>query len=447
MPKQNQSQELQTIKDNILQGKSDSIATENLESYQQVFAELYQDPEIDLNKLHTFNNNANAIIKDKKFPDFFEHYGNNIVKYQIHALPQQENMTIKECFLIGSHDSGTYAKEFGPLPDSSFDTPFKRIVVKPIAKIITLIPLIKNLITRFGKCQDKTIEKQLNAGVRVFDFRVAEHKDEFVLAHSFVCSPLKQALEALQEFKKNHPDEPIIVNIKPDGGSKKYFQKNHKRIAQNLQDLLQKSLEGQLYEHSEEKHFQDKPLTELEGKIIICAKNFIPANNQDINLALFFKQDTAQEFWPNAQSAEEIGAKLAQITPEDGKYHYVSGALTPDVKYIVSHLSSSVRELSKTVSTPGPETQNLSQYKISSAVIYDFVPDIQSIEARNRIVHHQKMVKSTERPRTLSLEQDRTLEPKQTTEQTTKQTTEPKWQKLIAKTELKIDGNLPSQNQ
>lgn len=69
-----------------------------------------------------------------------------------------------------------------------------------------------------GKCQDLSIETQLEIGVRFFDLRLQLVNDEFKIVHSFVDQNLKFSivLKDLYSFIKENSSEYLIISIKEE---------------------------------------------------------------------------------------------------------------------------------------------------------------------------------------------------------------------------------------
>lgn len=72
-----------------------------------------------------------------------------------------------------------------------------------------------------GKCQDITIDTQLNIGVRFFDIRLKLKNDEFVIVHSFVDQDLKliDVLDSFNEFITYHDEEFLIISFKEEASA------------------------------------------------------------------------------------------------------------------------------------------------------------------------------------------------------------------------------------
>ena len=88
-----------------------------------------------------------------------------------------------------------------------------------------------------AKCQDKNIQKQLEAGVRAFDFRYVYKNGEFQLWHGYGLTiingyecmddsgkhqlTLKSVLTTIKDYLAQNPSEFVFINFQKEGGDKK----------------------------------------------------------------------------------------------------------------------------------------------------------------------------------------------------------------------------------
>lgn len=100
--------------------------------------------------------------------------------------------------LPGTHDSGSYA-----ITSSSPPAPGAPEVYSKFSRVTAA----------WAKTQDKTLEQQLNDGVRYLDLRVAKHEDRLVLVHGLVSCTLREALEGVHRFARAHPREPVLLDL------------------------------------------------------------------------------------------------------------------------------------------------------------------------------------------------------------------------------------------
>lgn len=114
--------------------------------------------------------------------------------------------------LLGTHDSCAYVVNYlNPIPTQNKLHRVLGILAKRIGSI-------GSFLSGWTRTQYFTIQEQLEMGVRSFDFRISYHsKDgQIYLTHTYNCTPLKDALDQLEDFLKTHPGEVIIIHSKSD---------------------------------------------------------------------------------------------------------------------------------------------------------------------------------------------------------------------------------------
>lgn len=126
-----------------------------------------------------------------------------------------------------------------------------------------------------GKCQDITIDSQLNIGVRFFDIRLKLKDDEFIIVHSFVDQDLKllDVLESFNDFITNHNEEFLIISFKEEDSS----VNSSLDFNSALIDLLKS------YDKFTFDNMLPKTLGEARGKIYILNR----FDNSDIGLPAY----------------------------------------------------------------------------------------------------------------------------------------------------------------
>ncbi len=69
-----------------------------------------------------------------------------------------------------------------------------------------------------GKCQDLSIEEQLNAGARFFDIRLQQRSNTLHVVHGFVDQKLSfhKVLSSFVKFLEEHNSEALIVSVKKE---------------------------------------------------------------------------------------------------------------------------------------------------------------------------------------------------------------------------------------
>jgi 1-phosphatidylinositol phosphodiesterase len=115
-----------------------------------------------------------------------------------------------------------------------------------------------------GKCQDLSVSKQLEIGVRFLDLRLQMVNNEFNIVHSFVDQNLKfkSVLDDLDKFISNNNLEFIIISIKEDADK----VSSNKSFEELLLEYL-KEYSNICYDKS-----LPKTLGEARGKIYILSR-------------------------------------------------------------------------------------------------------------------------------------------------------------------------------
>ena len=383
----------------------------NMQDFQKIFASMYYDKDVSLEQLQAFNNKAKSLGQQK---DFFEYCGENIIAHQLKSNP---NLKIKDLRLLATHDSGATA------PHNIFQNPpanllngkkkylfyfFKYTLILPVIE-----KLIRPIVSKWVQCQGKSIEEQLKSGVRMFDFRVAKDaKGEIYLAHSLLCQPLAKSLEAIKAFKKEHPEEIIIINIKPDnlakqlGSDKDFVRKLEKQIS---------SAVGEFCLNNATRDFEVLN-SQKKAPIIFSAQDFKNATPAGV-----LSSSLTKEIWPNTDNPANLQEKLEDVakkkaTESQSKskkpLYYLSGALTPNVKTILKNFFSrgnkDLAAKAPEVTIPSCLTQG--DYRVVG-VMQDFVEGPQMPKTRNFLrkatVHMNERAQTQERESVKSKSQER----------------------------------------
>lgn len=136
--------------------------------------------------------------------DFFEGKYKDWMKDLPEKLKVQK---INRINLPGTHDSGSYAiDENHPISDNIINT------------LCRVIPCVREVVKSWTISQNDSIALQLEDGFRIFDFRLSFDLTEkqFYLSHTFACDPLKATLITIKEFLRKHPQEVVVLTMKPD---------------------------------------------------------------------------------------------------------------------------------------------------------------------------------------------------------------------------------------
>jgi len=124
-------------------------------------------------------------------------------KFWYNSDKNYKNTILFDIIIPGTNDSGTYAIDSSS--PMSPDAP----------EILTLLNDIDaSLVARWAKTQNFDINKQLNAGIRYFDLRVAQNNhSELYIVHGKYSIPVVSLLDAVASFSDKNPYEIIILDF------------------------------------------------------------------------------------------------------------------------------------------------------------------------------------------------------------------------------------------
>lgn len=118
-----------------------------------------------------------------------------------------------------------------------------------------------------ASCQDSDIPKQLENGIRYLDIRLngdllVNHAGVSCYKSTIYRLYFSHVLEYVTKFLKNHPKETVIIQIKEEGKSKKYFS-----------DSVNNILKSQKNVYHPGKSINKLTLRDLRGKILILTRS------------------------------------------------------------------------------------------------------------------------------------------------------------------------------
>ncbi|CAL1542477.1 unnamed protein product [Lymnaea stagnalis] len=124
--------------------------------------------------------------------------------------PTLLDLPLTKLAIPGSHNSGTFNLDAsgGLSPGTSADV--INLVNNP-----TVGPLAKGVVHRWSVCQSLDFIKQLNAGVRYFDLRVAtkDASEDLYFVHQLFGLKVTELTESIVKFLQEHPHEVIFLDF------------------------------------------------------------------------------------------------------------------------------------------------------------------------------------------------------------------------------------------
>lgn len=146
-------------------------------------------------------------------------------------LPAElHNIPLFNLVIPGSHDS------------MSYDLDTSSSIVEPDRlKILSKIYCVRKLVQRWGTTQEETITKQMDAGVRYFDLRIARKPNDtnpnrlYFYHGLYTQTDVETVLRLINDWAERHPKEILILAL---SNFKGFNKKNEKQLHNHLIDFI-----------------------------------------------------------------------------------------------------------------------------------------------------------------------------------------------------------------
>ena len=144
------------------------------------------------------------------------------------------------------------------------------------------------------RCQDLTLEEQLEVGVRAFDLRLVDrydgsgYMDLYHGEESLGLEFTKEVLPLFTQFLTTHPDEFVILSLRKED-DERHSQEEMKAYSQSLRCALERPEVARLLYRGQ--LTRETKVSEVRGKLLILLRTRI---NEDVCLPYFdgFQDDT-----------------------------------------------------------------------------------------------------------------------------------------------------------
>jgi hypothetical protein len=241
------------------------------------------------------------------------------------AAPWIEGKTLRAVKLPGAHDAGTSGiKSTSPL---SPDAPAG----------LRYLPGV--LIARLARAQGLSIARQLRAGVRYFDLRVAPLNGELRICHAMFSGTVRKVIDQVSSFTQKHPQEIVILDFQ-------HFYKVPEADHDWLAEYMRVTLGGRCVPPSVDARIGDLWKSGQQVIIIYTSGGGGERVYQN-NPWIWPRPTTLLSPWANTERIGELKSFLDKATraaPSD-KLFVMQGVLTP---WFVSYLTSwSLKSLGK----------------------------------------------------------------------------------------------------
>ena len=203
----------------------------------------------------------------------------------------------------------------------------------------------KNIMHKWSVTQGLSLTKQLQAGIRYFDFRVARGKDstdQTYFTHGLLSGAVEPRLRDIASFLEEHPKEVVLLDFN-------HFYKMTDTCHQQLSDTVLKIFGKKICPH----------VNTFEGRQQLCLKNLMDQGQQVI---VFYQCEFAKnhpELWPGSTirapwantcdvtkllSFLEESYIYRQQGPLADLFYVCQGVLTPDFRYMMSHIMGNLHD-------------------------------------------------------------------------------------------------------
>lgn len=229
----------------------------------------------------------------------------------------------------GSHDSfSNWLDKNGPVGSDCDNT------VRELSKFLG--PLMKDILCRWGLTQSLDVTSQLCAGIRYFDLRISSkpNTEDVYLIHGLFSYKLESILEDINKFLESHPKEVILLDF------------NH---FYDMTEFQHKQCMSMILEYL---GYKMCPLLDMDS---ITLDTLWDSNLQTV---VFYHSPLVKEnhqFWPgrlipspwpnvcDSSNMVDFLEKKYQQGRNKGSFYVTQGILTPDTKFILKHVTGSLK--------------------------------------------------------------------------------------------------------
>jgi len=245
-----------------------------------------------------------------------------------------ENRPLNMVALPGTHDSGTAAITWHSPVMKEQDLP-DALNYRWFAGFLGVAGIAAAscggvVMANWGKAQSLSIEKQLQAGIRYLDIRVAKDGNEFYLCHSMRSDNVDVLLREVSNFvaQPDNASEIVILDFQDVANVK---PKDHDTLCNKIYlGLAGKLVSSALKPQSTVRQFWDGT-----GRVIVLYSHSAPAAQ---TYGFWDRSSSITSSWHNAQDADtllqRLDAGLKRRSADDHEFFVSQGMLTPDAAMI-----------------------------------------------------------------------------------------------------------------
>lgn len=241
----------------------------------------------------------------------------------------------------GSHDSLTFS-----LDQSGSVSPDTTQQMKDAAKCLGWC--VNRIIYNWASVQTLDVTEQLSSGIRYFDIRVAtksDASDQFFCVHSLYGLSVDECLESVATYLglEEHRREIVILDFN-------HFYEVSDDAHELLFKKIRESFGSKLCPFNPNDDVSLKFMWDKGYQLIVFYNPEQGDRESNVTIPDFlWPADHIQSPWPNTvdigQLIDTLETNYKEGRPtEKGNFYVTQGILTPDAKFIITHLCSTIKE-------------------------------------------------------------------------------------------------------
>ena len=252
-----------------------------------------------------------------------------------------KNISLGSLHLPGTHNSAAAKKiKISQTPNIEHSTGLN------VLRHLSWLPGVKFFTKKWVLTQSKTVAEQLEFGIRAFDFRILYNPsdEQLYLSHSFILGKLEPVLQEIRDFMDAHPNEIIVLRIRPDFEHEDITANHHDKaydlIESYLKDLLITTTAPKNYKLDEDK-FKIGHLQAANERILLIYQD-CPDKKSKPSV---WGEKVLDTHWANESTAAEVVEDFKDKSNADEICVSImkesNTAVTPDARSIVRNTAKS----------------------------------------------------------------------------------------------------------
>jgi len=268
-------------------------------------------------------------------------------------LPDQvKSLPLSQLAIPGSHDSAAYYLD-------------KKMPLHPyhhnlFVRTITSLPFARGFAHKWAITQNLTVKRQLESGIRYFDFRVVvcPHSGEFRFCHALYGQKIQHDLEDISHFITNHPEEILLLDF-----NHLYGFETEEKFTQLIDIITSFFPDKVLSETNSEKiNVESMSISEILARnkqIVLFSKQLFSRKFSHI-----FPTKSLKSYWPNKNRKSAVNQFNLETmqSKNESQMSVIQCIMTPRLENVISPLKRSLyryeRDLMRDLPTWLDRTRN-----------------------------------------------------------------------------------------